>query len=257
MRQQEDAMKKQLAELVERLKAAAGSNLDSVVLYGSAAGDDFHESYSDVNLLCLLRDISGPALKQLAPVIDWWSKKLHHRLPLCMTAEELQTSADVFAIETLDLKHKHRILAGRDFLAEIEVPLDLHRVQLEHELRTLLLRLRQHYLMGPAEEELKKALAKSISTVVTLLRHTLLAVGHRVPAQKPARLSASRSAPSSKPWSCARAAPPALRSSRFISGTWKLSARLRITSIRFRPRPESPGETATSSSGRKGSSERS
>ena len=171
-------MKKQLAELVERLQAAAGTNLDSVVLYGSAAGDDFHESYSDVNLLCLLHDTSGAALKQLSPVIEWWSKKLHHRLPLCMTTEELQTSADVFAIETLDLKHKHRVLAGRDFLAEIEVPLDLHRVQLEHELRTLLLRLRQHYLMAPPEEELKKALAKSISTVVTLLRHALIAVGY-------------------------------------------------------------------------------
>ena len=177
-------MKKQLAELVERLKTAAGSNLDSLVLYGSAAGDDFHENYSDVNLLCLLHDTSGAALKQLSPVIEWWSKKLHHRLPLCMTTEELQTSADVFAIETLDLKHKHRILAGRDFLAEIEVPLNLHRVQLEHELRTLLLKLRQHYLMAPGEEELKKALAKSISTVVTLLRHALIAVDHRVPAQK-------------------------------------------------------------------------
>jgi predicted nucleotidyltransferase len=179
-------MKQQLAELVERLKAAAGPNLDSVLLYGSAAGDDFHESYSDVNLLCLLHDTSGPALKQLAPVIEWWSKKLRHRLPLCMTAEELRTSADVFAIETLDLKHKHRVLAGRDFLAEIEVPLNLHRVQLEHELRTLLLKLRQHYLMAPGEEELKKAVAKSISTVVTLLRHALIAMDRKVPGQKKA-----------------------------------------------------------------------
>ncbi len=169
-------MKHQLDEFVERVKAAAGPNLDAIVLYGSAAGDDYHESYSDVNLLCLLHDVSGPALKQLAPVIEWWSKKLHHRLPLCMSAEELRTSADVFAIETLDLKHKHRVLAGRDFLSEIEVPLNLHRVQLEHELRSLLMKLRQHYLTAPGEDELKKALAKSISTVVTLLRHALLAV---------------------------------------------------------------------------------
>ncbi|MGA2990835.1 MAG: nucleotidyltransferase domain-containing protein [Candidatus Korobacteraceae bacterium] len=177
-------MKHQLDEFVERLKAAAGPNLDALVLYGSAAGDDYHEHYSDVNLLCLLHDAGGPALKQLAPVFEWWSKKLRHRLPLCMTTEELRTSADVFAIETLDLKHKHRILAGRDFLAEIEVPMNLHRVQLEHELRSLLLKLRQHYLLAPTEEELKKAVAKSISTVVTLLRHALIAVDRHVPAQK-------------------------------------------------------------------------
>jgi predicted nucleotidyltransferase len=184
-------MKHQLEEFVERVKAAAGPNLDAVVLYGSAAGDDYHEGYSDVNLLCLLHDASGPALKQLAPVIEWWSKKLHHRLPLCMTAEELRTSADVFAIETLDLKHKHRVLAGRDFLSAIEVPLNLHRVQLEHELRSLLLKLRQHYLLAPAAEELKQAVAKSISTVVTLLRHALMAVDRHVPAQKKAVIAAA------------------------------------------------------------------
>lgn len=184
-------MKHQLDEFVERLKAAAGTNLDSVVLYGSAAGDDYHEHYSDVNLLCLLHDAGGPALKQLAPVFEWWSKKLHHRLPLCMTTEELHTSADVFAIETLDLKHKHRILAGRDFLAEVEVPMNLHRVQLEHELRSLLLKLRQHYLMAPGEEELKQAVAKSISSVVTLLRHALIAADRHVPPQKKAVITAA------------------------------------------------------------------
>ena len=44
-----------LQELVNRLKEACGDNLVSVVLYGSAAREDFHEQYSDVNLLAASR----------------------------------------------------------------------------------------------------------------------------------------------------------------------------------------------------------
>ena len=39
----------QLQELVTRLQQACGENLVSIVLYGSAARDDFHEQFSDVN----------------------------------------------------------------------------------------------------------------------------------------------------------------------------------------------------------------
>ena len=44
-----------LNELVEKMRAAAGENLLSVVLFGSAAQGEFHPEYSDVNLLCVLR----------------------------------------------------------------------------------------------------------------------------------------------------------------------------------------------------------
>jgi hypothetical protein len=186
-------IKKDLETLVQRLQQAAGANLESLMLYGSAARDDFHEKYSDVNLLCALRDIGGSALNQLAPVVHWWSKELHHRPPLFVTAEELRTSADVFAIETLDLKADHQLLAGKDILSDLEVPMNLHRVQVEHELRTMLLRLRHHYLlMSENEHELEKVLGKSVSSVMVLLRHALIAVGHpAIPQSKREILSAA------------------------------------------------------------------
>jgi hypothetical protein len=179
-------VKEDVESFVQRLQQAAGANLISLMLYGSAAREDFHEKYSDVNLLCVVRDIGGPALNQLAPVVHWWSKEMRHRPPLFVTAEELKTSADVFAIETLDLKANHRLLAGRDVLSDLEVPMNLHRVQLEHELRTVLMRLRHHYLLAPGDEhELEKVLAKSISSVMVLLRHALIAVEHpQVPESK-------------------------------------------------------------------------
>ena len=39
------------SEFVEKIRAAAGDNLLSVVLYGSAADGEFHPEYSDLNLL--------------------------------------------------------------------------------------------------------------------------------------------------------------------------------------------------------------
>jgi predicted nucleotidyltransferase len=177
-------MKEQdLTEFSERMQAAALENLESVVLYGSAARDDFSEQYSDLNLLCVLRDAKPAALDRVAGVVEWWTKSLGHRAPLILTELELRASADVFAIETLDMKAEHRILAGRDVLAAIEVPMNLHRVQLEHELRTIMLRLRQHYLLFAGHEDaLEKALAKSVSSVVVLLRHALIALGRTPPA---------------------------------------------------------------------------
>jgi hypothetical protein len=176
------AAKEDLGQLVERLQAAAGANVESFVLYGSAAGDDFNERYSDVNLLVVLRDTRGAALDQVAPVVAWWTKKLHHRPPLFITEQELRTSAGVFAIETLDIKANHRMLAGSDLLSSLEVPMNLHRVQLEHELRTLLLKLRQHYLLARGDDrELEHAVAKSASSIATLFRHALITLGRPVP----------------------------------------------------------------------------
>ena len=168
----------QLRELAKRVQEAAGANLECLALYGSAARHDFYEQYSDVNLLCVVGAATAALLERLNIVMTWWSKTLGHRPLLILTLDELRESADVFAIETMDLQAYHRVLAGHDVISSISVPMNLHRVQVEHELRTLLLRLRQHYLLYWHDEaELQKVLAKSVSSVVTLLRHAAIAVG--------------------------------------------------------------------------------
>ena len=48
-------MEKQLDDLIEKLKAAFGERIVSVVLYGSAAAGDWQERASDLNILCVLR----------------------------------------------------------------------------------------------------------------------------------------------------------------------------------------------------------
>jgi hypothetical protein len=180
-------METKLAELVSRLKEAAGKNLESVVLYGSAASGTYRPGTSDINVLCTLVNINVHELQLLAPVVHWWTHGEKEPPPLFFLTEELHRSTDVFAIESLDLKRAHRVLFGKDPVAELQIPMNLHRLQVERDLRLLLLRLRQHVLLaGKSELEFTATLKKTASGAITLLRHTLLACGEEPPAEPPA-----------------------------------------------------------------------
>src|SRR5260221_2817909 len=139
------AQEEKLSEIVRRLQEAAGDNLQSIVLYGSAARGDFHARKSDLNLLCVLKSARVQELARIAGVIRWWSSQLREPAPVIFTHEELSRSADVFAIELLEIGQHHRVLLGSDPVEGIEVPMNLHRVQLEHELRTALQKCRAHF----------------------------------------------------------------------------------------------------------------
>src|SRR5260370_19065716 len=171
-----------LAELVNRLKKFAAANLECVILFGSAARVDFHEGHSDLNVVCILRSLSVEELGRLGPVVKWWCVEQKEPAPLFFTKDELRDAANVFAIEILDMKRGQRVLYGADVVAEIEVPMNLHRVQIEHDLRTILLKLRRHYLRARGDsKELAPILRKSFSGVLTLLRHVVIAFEQEPP----------------------------------------------------------------------------
>jgi len=173
-----------LTDLVTRLKNDAGSNLLSVVLYGSAATGEFHEGHSDLNVLCIVQNLGRDDLGKLHAASAWWAKK-GHPAPLYFTLDELQHSTDVFTIEWLDIKAAHRILYGEDVMASLQIPMDLHRLQVERELRNNTLRLRQHYLRHPADnKKTLELMTSSISTFAALFRHALIALGEEAPPTK-------------------------------------------------------------------------
>lgn len=166
-----------LNELVKRLKQAALSSLTAAVLYGSAAGDGYQEEHSDLNTLCVLERLDGETLAKLQPVGLWWWRK-GHPAPLVFTLEELRRSADIFAIELLDMKQRHRMLLGEDFFGGLDVPMTLHRLQVERELRTNVIRLRQAFLRSRGRgRELAELMIASASTFGVLFRHSLIALG--------------------------------------------------------------------------------
>ena len=169
---------------VEKVRAAAGGNLQSVILYGSAASGDYHPEFSDVNLFCVLRDCSYASLRALAPVTRWWNRQKQPP-PLLMTGDELAQSREVFAIELTDMVQHHRVLWGEDPITALKIPLHLHRVQVEYELREKSLLLRQHLLLaGDDERRLRELLLRSLPSFTTLFRHALIALGESAPATR-------------------------------------------------------------------------
>jgi predicted nucleotidyltransferase len=166
-------------EFINRIRAAAGDNVVSVVLYGSGADGEFHPEYSDLNLLCVLRDASFASLAKITDVADWWRDKKHHP-PLILSFQELNASADVFSVEFLDMKQRYRVLYGEDVLQGLQVPMALHLFQLRYELREKLTLLRQHMLLAARnDKQVWEVMLHSLSSFTTLFRHVLVELGEQ------------------------------------------------------------------------------
>ena len=175
---------KLLDDFVAKLRDALGGNLVSVVLYGSAVTGDFQEARSDLNVLCVLERVDVAALEQADAAIDWWMNK-KQPAPVLLSVEEIQNAHDAFAIEFLDIRAAYRILHGKDLIEAIDVGPAHHRHQVEHELRSRLVRLRERYLaLQNDRREVARLMTDSVSTFATLFRHVLLLSGTEAPLKK-------------------------------------------------------------------------
>jgi len=175
---------KKINDFVGRLREAAGANLESVILFGSAVAGDFHPEFSNVNLFCVLRDCSFASLQALAPAVKWWDAQKQPP-PLFMTREEIVRSVDVFTIELIDMQQHHRVLFGEDVIQGLSIPLNLHRVQVEYELREKLELLRQHLSLASGNHSrMWELLLRSVSSFTTLFRHVMLVLGQSAPVGK-------------------------------------------------------------------------
>jgi hypothetical protein len=172
-----------LDELVRRLKTSAGHNLKAVLLYGSAANDsdDLPAREDELNILCLVERTGAGELESLGDPVKWLMEA-GVPAPHVFTLQELERSADIFAIELLDMKRHHRTLFGEDFLSRMRVPMELHRLQVERVLRTGWLRLRQEVILVRGnEKKIAAILVASVLPFTGWFRHALIALGEQVP----------------------------------------------------------------------------
>ena len=89
-----------------------------------------------------------------------------------------ERSTDVFTIELLDMQRHHRVLFGDNVLQELTIPMHLHRIQVEYELREKLVLLRQQMVFSSEnDKKLWDLLLRSVPSFVTLFRHAAIALG--------------------------------------------------------------------------------
>jgi hypothetical protein len=160
-------------ELVERLRTAYGERLVSVILYGSAAVGDRKPPYSDINIFCVLPQVGPAELTAAGPIFRWWRDK-DNPSPLLMSEAELLRSTDCFPMEFHDMQEARQVLHGRDVVASIRVEDHHYRAEVEYELRSKFIRLRQKaagIMSDPAL--LTQLMSDSVATFLVLARHVL------------------------------------------------------------------------------------
>ncbi|OGC75581.1 MAG: hypothetical protein A2145_06735 [candidate division Zixibacteria bacterium RBG_16_40_9] len=173
MLQLPDKIQKILAKFLADLKTLYAEQLISVILYGSAAGEDFVPGRSDINTLIILRQVDFKALKKYQTLQKKY-EKLGIVAPLILEPEYIQTSADSFPIEFLDLKNQNQVLYGEDFFSKLEIQLTHLRLQCEQELKGKLIRLRQHFLeVGHSQAKLERLISSSFASLVPVWRNLL------------------------------------------------------------------------------------
>ena len=177
-------IEKKLEQLVDQLKKAFGGQLLSVVLYGSAAAGDHNKDHSDLNILCVLSQLGLRELEASEPVFRWWRSQ-NNPAPLLLTEEELRTSTDCFPIEFHDIRDCHRILFGANLVAALAIDTAFYRAQVEYQIRSKLLRLRQKAASVLHDKNLLlRLMTDSVSTFCVLARHTLLLSQGTAPMEK-------------------------------------------------------------------------
>jgi hypothetical protein len=171
-------------KLVEELKQACPTGLKSVVLYGSAAAGDFVGKSSDYNVLVVTEDLGSATLDALSNAAAKWSKA-GNPAPLMFTEDRLAQATDVFPIELLDIRECHKILYGEDLVQGLEIDTKNLRLEIEHELRGKLIKLRQSYLLtGGKPKAIAELMVDSLSTFLVLFRASLRLFEDAVPQQK-------------------------------------------------------------------------
>jgi predicted nucleotidyltransferase len=173
-------MEKLLQDWVMVLKQELGNNLVSIILYGSAARGDHVAARSDLNLMLVFKKLD---LEHIAKVGHLMRRKLRKQQPQLVfwTEEELNNAWDVFPLEFEDIKENHQCLVGKDPFGKQKVDKKRMRYQIEFELRSKLLTMRDTWLRSNRDNYvLEMFLIKAGNSFDYLIRKAALVLGKKI-----------------------------------------------------------------------------
>lgn len=167
----------QIRKLVRRYTEEAlrllGANLRSVILFGSALEEGFCLRNSNINLIFILHTIDAYVLERMLPLVR---KGIGKKIiaPLCFTEEHIELSKDSFPMELLEIKEQHLVLYGLDPFVNFEATADALRLECEHQVKGMLIRLRQSFLeLGRRPKGIDRLLLSSFSSLLPVFRTVL------------------------------------------------------------------------------------
>lgn len=173
-----------LTEFVEDYRKLFGDDLVGILVFGSAAGDDFRPGKSDVNVMIALSEAGIDQIDRAFAAVEKWRKK-KFAVPLFLTEAYVKTSLDVFPVEYLDFRENHRLVHGRDILEGLSFQPESVRLQCEREVKGKLLLLREAFMASAGKGKvLKEVIGRSIQTFVALFKALVFLKGMEIPREK-------------------------------------------------------------------------
>lgn len=165
----------------DKLAEVLGSNLVSLILYGSAAGGDFIENKSDINILIILQNAKITDLNIIMAEGKKFAKK-GLGMPLIFEHDHIATSLDTFPIEFSDMISRHVLLYGDDPLKSARIDNKNLRYQCERELKSIIVNLRRGFLRtDDKKDNIQTLLEGSFSSALAALKGLLWLAGKEPP----------------------------------------------------------------------------
>ena len=152
-----------------------GTRLEALAVYGESATAAYRPRVSPLETVLLLDRVGVSDLRTLRERMDGWHGR-RLSIPLVIDPAYLATSKDVFPLELLELRDRHRLLHGADdpFAALPPPSLPHLRLELEEQLKGKLLHLRESYLaLGRARRGLDGLLRVARQAIDVILRGVL------------------------------------------------------------------------------------
>ncbi|MEX2526710.1 MAG: nucleotidyltransferase domain-containing protein [Gemmatimonadota bacterium] len=170
-------VRKPAREMTAALRSEFGDALESVVLFGSVPRGEAVAGVSDLNLLVILDDLSGPRLIQAAPLVQDWIRA-GNTPPHLYSAREWEGMRDTFTIELADMGDAREVLLGRDPVDEGGVSFRHLRLHAEQEVRETLLHLRLRLLLSAHDgRDVARLLMAGMPSFVAYMRAALRLIG--------------------------------------------------------------------------------
>jgi predicted nucleotidyltransferase len=177
-------------DIIESYKGVYGDDLISIILYGSAAGDDYNPGRSDLNFLIVLSEAAIDHLDRAIGIVSRWKKK-NVAVPLFMTRSYIASSLDSYPIEFLNMQMKYILVYGEDVLKDVSIKSDHVRLQCEREIKGKLLLLRAGFLQTEGKKrKIKELISSSITAFVSIFSGILYIRNVGIPGTRRKILSA-------------------------------------------------------------------
>lgn len=179
-----EQLKKAIKDFTEDINKFFNKQVKAIILYGSAATEEYVPNKSDVNFLVCLSEQGIEQINKAGEKVKNWQRK-NISLPLFLTTSYIQESLDSFPVEFFNMYQAYQVIQGEDILKNLKFDKKDVRLQCERELKGKLLTLREQYILTRGKKKKMSALIdESLVTFISIFKALLFLKGSEVPVKK-------------------------------------------------------------------------